>query len=233
MHVYCILNTVNGKRYIGLTTVSLTARWYNHVADANAGSKRLICRAIRKYGPGAFVMEALLSMAGGTTWGDLAAMERYLIAQEGTMMPAGYNMTPGGEGILQPLSDEIQIKLAAEKKKVTRSPEWRARMRQTMTGRKLSPEAVAKMSAAQTPDRRAAVSAKLKDRPKSAEAIANMRAATTPEVIAKRTRAGRTLSEDSRAKVAAGWTPERKAAHSIMLAQRNRLRAAQPTGATH
>lgn len=166
MHLYCILNTRNGKRYIGITTVAVETRWAGHVRAANAGSGRLLQRAIRKYGPEAFVIEHI---ASSSDWGDLCSMERLLIAQEGTMRPAGYNMTAGGEGMSgYSWTPEMRAAQAERRRgkpstalhgvplqeghkrklKDAWTPERRAaqaeRMRKLQSGKKHSPEFVAK-----------------------------------------------------------------------------------------
>ena len=59
--VYIITNTVNGKIYIGKTR-DMAVRWIDHKAKANRGDQRPgLHRAIRKYGPDAFVVRLLAS----------------------------------------------------------------------------------------------------------------------------------------------------------------------------
>jgi len=97
MYLYLVINTVTEKRYIGITTKSVAARWRDHVAQARHGLETAFARAIRKYGKEAFVVTIL---GQADSWEALCAMERVAIAQYQTFGPLGYNMTSGGEGQL-------------------------------------------------------------------------------------------------------------------------------------
>ena len=57
--IYLLRNTVNGKVYIGKTTLGIRQRWKGHQKDAKRITTRTITRAIRKYGPDAFRIEIL------------------------------------------------------------------------------------------------------------------------------------------------------------------------------
>jgi hypothetical protein len=94
--LYKITHIESGHQYIGLTSRDAPLRWRQHVWDAgNDGRcKSALHRAIRKHGAAAFEFEVLAMATGG----DAARlMERDLIAQHGTMRPAGFNLTSGGE----------------------------------------------------------------------------------------------------------------------------------------
>lgn len=140
MLLYRILNTVNGKLYIGLTTTSLKKRWSEHLCNANIGNRRPLYAAMRKYGANSFMMEEIACLAPGMDLDDLRQMERDLITQENCKSPRGYNLTDGGDGVTgYEFTDEVRAKMRAKW-----TPERRAaiaeRLRQTYTGRKLSPE---------------------------------------------------------------------------------------------
>lgn len=94
--LYLITNTVNGKKYIGVTGQSLSRRWANHRAEARCGSTRRFCRAIRKHGPDAFMCEVLSTH---TTAEEAKAAEVAAIHCHGTAgRRTGYNATLGGDG---------------------------------------------------------------------------------------------------------------------------------------
>lgn len=90
-HLYS-LTFANGKQYIGKTN-NIRERKSGHLYDAQT-SERLVARAWRKHGQPIFQ--------------HLAVVEDYMIdeteikaiAAYGTLMPNGYNMTIGGDGIL-------------------------------------------------------------------------------------------------------------------------------------
>lgn len=58
IHLYRILNKINGKIYIGQTSVG-EKRWQNHVNAARKGSTTYLCNAIRKHGVDNFIFEIL------------------------------------------------------------------------------------------------------------------------------------------------------------------------------
>lgn len=94
---YLITCLLNGKRYIGITSRGLRQRWNEHLYDARCKRPRMaITRAIAKYGPENFSIEALC-YAG--SWADICALEPVLIEQHGTQnRRSGYNISSGGDG---------------------------------------------------------------------------------------------------------------------------------------
>lgn len=129
MIVYCFTNTVNGKMYVGVTGHTLAYRWRCHTRDAKCGSAYCFHRAIRKHGMDMFegvVLEECSSVE------DLRTLERHYIRLLGTKLPLlGYNMTDGGDGVAGLVMTE----------------ETREKLRASHTGKKLSGETKAKMSA--------------------------------------------------------------------------------------
>jgi len=94
--IYCITNAVNGKQYVGQTTLTPAKRWWWHLKYARDGSRSALHCAIRKYGKGAFVVEQIDS---ADSKGELSEKEIFHIAALKTIAPAGYNLTAGGEGM--------------------------------------------------------------------------------------------------------------------------------------
>jgi hypothetical protein len=94
-YVYKIINRVNGKAYVGLTTHTTEWRWETHVLHAYGinGRKSGLQAAIRKYGRDAFSVETIDT---ATTVKELIDKEVAWIAELGTLRN-GYNQTRGGE----------------------------------------------------------------------------------------------------------------------------------------
>src|SRR6058998_2478952 len=100
MTVYLLRNTDNGKGYVGITAGSADRRFRAHcyLALAKKHPRGAIHRAIRKYGPDAFEMSVLATVA---TWDEAQELDKAFILQEHTFTTeSGYNMTRGGEGAL-------------------------------------------------------------------------------------------------------------------------------------
>ena len=95
-------------KYIGITIQGIRVRWLSHCSAARNSKNRALPRAIRKYGPKAFVVEHI---ASAKTREDLMALEVLLIKQWNTLAPQGYNLTGGGDGCFAP-SDETRRKIS-------------------------------------------------------------------------------------------------------------------------
>lgn len=155
--VYEIRNTVNDKRYIGVTVFTPRRRWRQHVCTAfNAAEPGVFQRAIRKYGEDAFEISVRAMLP---TYGEALLAERIAIALE---RPA-YNMAAGGRGAVgMKASAKTRARMRAAKLGKICSDEARANMsaaqrirtdladraRKVHTGRKRSPETCARISAA-------------------------------------------------------------------------------------
>lgn len=94
--IYLVRNVLNGKGYVGLTTLPLKSRWDLHVQAARRGLKEtLLHQAIRKYGAESFTVE---SLEEAETLDELNALERRYIRSLSTRAPGGYNLSAGGGG---------------------------------------------------------------------------------------------------------------------------------------
>jgi hypothetical protein len=100
MYCYCIKNKVNGKRYIGITTGSLTKRFTRHLSDSRNGSDLIFHKAIRKYGESNFDFEWFDEY--DCTIEELKQIEIESIKGYNTYCSfnKGYNMTLGGDKII-------------------------------------------------------------------------------------------------------------------------------------
>lgn len=92
-YLYRITNKINGKIYIG-QTVQPEKRWNQHKTSAATDTpKMIISYAIKKHGNEAFEFEVI---AGCKTWDDANEIETLLVAQYGSLVPNGYNVSLGG-----------------------------------------------------------------------------------------------------------------------------------------
>jgi group I intron endonuclease len=134
-YVYLILNTVNGKRYVGQTIRSLKARWRQHKHSAKIGSFYPIHSALRKYGADKFTITLLETVIGSRE--DLSCVEKRHIQQLASLSPLGYNLSEGGEGV------DFTNPVIREKHRQSvrnRSPEWQQHTVEAAQRRASDPE---------------------------------------------------------------------------------------------
>jgi len=104
--IYCITNKLNSKRYVGLTTRSVTERFKEHeIADSYIG------RAIRKYGIENF---SIMILDDAENREELVKAEIYWINELNTF-DDGYNLTTGGDGVI--VVDFFDIELDEKQEK--------------------------------------------------------------------------------------------------------------------
>lgn len=104
--IYLATNTKNGRMYVGQTTRGLATRITEHEARARRGDALPFCRALRKYGRGAFTFDIIRRCRDQA---ELDAAEREEIEQRACRVPHGYNVEHGGA---LPMSDETRTKIA-------------------------------------------------------------------------------------------------------------------------
>ena len=100
-YIYCITNTVNGKKYIGQTRTTVEQRWYKHKVDSKDKDTALY-NAMRKYGTENFEIETIFSISDRDIEkikDSLNFLEMYFIAKYDTLCNnnKGYNLTKGGD----------------------------------------------------------------------------------------------------------------------------------------
>lgn len=108
MLIYRVLNKVNGKTYIGLTTIGLSERKHKHWLNSrnpDKNKKQALYLAISKYGWDNFEWHELCS---ALTLEDLRDLEIQFI-KEYDSYSTGYNNTLGGEGVNNPRKLEKYI----------------------------------------------------------------------------------------------------------------------------
>jgi group I intron endonuclease len=109
MIIYKIENNINGKIYIGLTTKDLSKRIAEHVAE----NKSYVQKALNKYGLQSFAMSIIDSAESREI---LCEKEQYWIRYYDCKAPNGYNLTDGGDGLINP-SEVVRKKIANTLKK--------------------------------------------------------------------------------------------------------------------
>lgn len=111
-------NQISGKKYVGQTILSLKKRWRGHCDDSKRKNTPFYA-AIRKYGVGAFAVEALCDVPDDNP-SLLDALEDWYIQYHNSLHPKGYNLSV--EGALHLTKNSID------------------KMSKSLTGRKLTPE---------------------------------------------------------------------------------------------
>jgi group I intron endonuclease len=138
MLVYLITNKENGKKYVGQHAgTDLESYWRRNVWLAENGyqGKRLLYRAIRKYGAQSFEVKSLVIV------GTKQEMDYYEIglikAWDTTNPEKGYNITHGGDGSLGvKMSEETRAKMSASRTGLVMPESHRQKLSQRNKGNK-------------------------------------------------------------------------------------------------
>jgi group I intron endonuclease len=152
MIVYRIINTINGKSYVGQTKYSFAHRWYQHYTYGHRCRK--LYSAIKKYGKDSFVHEILGTYDAPET---TDAAEIAFIKLFKTRTKLGYNIASGGT-VNRNVSIETRKRISANmigarnhqfgKKQ---SAETRAKRSASLKGRKRAQWVKDKIRAAHNP----------------------------------------------------------------------------------
>ena len=193
--VYKITCSLNGKVYIGYTAKGVDARFQAHINNAKWNRKTALYDAIRVYGKDAFSVELLKECDDHAA---ACALEIHYIKEMKCLIPHGYNMTTGGDGV--PLTPEV-IARAAEKKR-GKFTEKQAAAASRRKGKPLSLEHKLKLSMAH------------KGRKKSEEWKQKLRASNK---VSAAIRWRRETELQAIGSPEAFWTEERRSAKSEMV----------------
>lgn len=151
--IYLIRNSINGKGYVGQTTIGIDRRFAKHKENAHAGIDLALYRAMRKHGVDRFTVSEVVT-CDPTLLDDL---EKHYVKFYGTSAANGhgYNMTDGGDSARRMKgsrnSELSKAKNSASHKGMKRPPrsdEYRAKQAVAQKGKSLSSETKAKISAA-------------------------------------------------------------------------------------
>lgn len=99
--IYLITNSVNGKVYIGQTIKTISERMFEHIWDSynKPDDGMALHRAILKYGKDNFEIKEICCLSSSDKYelrSLLDSEEVRYIKEFGSMVPNGYNITPGG-----------------------------------------------------------------------------------------------------------------------------------------
>lgn len=135
--IYLIVNTINGKNYVGQTKRNLLTRWDEH-KKTSVKYAFLLHRAIKKYGFENFRVE-VLSLTLSQEEAD--ALEKLWIISLGAhKSEGGYNMTYGGDGVRLPKEEWWKYGNACRgKKRPPFTNEHRRRIGDAKRGKKRAP----------------------------------------------------------------------------------------------
>ena len=135
-YIYKITNQINGKIYIGKHST-------DNLDDGYMGSGVLIKKAIQKYGIENFTKEylAFCDTEEKLNWFEKFYIKKYKARE------VGYNLTDGGDGLLNPKASTIK-KMSEARKKYRYSEESKRKISESMKCHKVTDDTKRKMSEA-------------------------------------------------------------------------------------
>src|SRR5882762_891775 len=114
VHIYIIVNKLNGKFYVGKTAYTLRKRWNQHRYSAKTGQPQYLYKSMRKYNEESF---DICKIDETSTLEKSSELEKYYIQQFSSHLPVyGYNLTLGGEGVTG--NAETRAKISTTLKKL-------------------------------------------------------------------------------------------------------------------
>lgn len=137
--LYKITCLKNRKVYIGYTSKSVAERFKDHCINSRCKRNYALADAIRFYGESVFSVELILEC---NSHKEACEHEIRLIKELNSILPNGYNMTHGGDGV--PMTDDV-IKKMSETKKGVFTPKMAAHI-ERLKGKKFSQEHREKLS---------------------------------------------------------------------------------------
>ncbi len=105
--IYKILNNINKKIYIGLTTNTAEYRFKKHKSMIYSNGCSALYEAFKKYGVENFTIETICFSSNKK---ELMSLEKHYISELNTVSPNGYNLTSGGENCI--VSKETRQKIS-------------------------------------------------------------------------------------------------------------------------
>lgn len=139
--IYCLINRVDGKKYVGMTSQTLNNRWRNGKGYRGCEA---IEQAINKFGWENFDHEVLKT---GLSFEEACEAEKNYIISIGSRYPQGYNIDGGGVKN-RDFADRTKEKIRAYHIGKKASAETRAKQSAIRKGRQVSEETRKKLSEA-------------------------------------------------------------------------------------
>jgi group I intron endonuclease len=136
MIIYKIKNRINGKVYVGLTTKDLSKRIAGHISE----NKSYVQKALNKYGLQSFDVSIIDSAESKDI---LFEKEKYWIQHFDCKVPKGYNLTDGGEGLINP-SEVVRKQISKSVSKVLKGNTYRKGIPHTDKSKKAISEGLRK-----------------------------------------------------------------------------------------
>lgn len=178
-NLYEVRNTENSKVYVGITTKTVDARFKEHLWHSRKQAKNYaLYAAIRKYGADKFYV---VHVASALDWRSMNQLEVDRIAEIGSLAPAGYNLTTGGDAGVQ--APETRQAASDLRKGIPLSPENVEGLKRAWADpviRKSRSEAI--REAMRRPEVRLATSARQAGKPKSVDHVISLRKARATTV---------------------------------------------------
>ena len=137
--IYLIINRLNFKKYVGLTSRTVARRFYEHSINRTSA----IGLAIQKYGRDNFSIVVLETCE---TLEKANEREKYWIAFHDCIAPSGYNRTSGGE--THSFSEEALHNMSEGQKRRYSNPEEHEKSSKAQKRRAQTPEGRADLLAA-------------------------------------------------------------------------------------
>lgn len=165
MLVYLGTNTINGRRYVGVTAQPMRQRLREHRSKAGSGSPHLLHQAIREHGWDAFQWRQIVTCDDRDLL--LLAEQEAIDKFKSHCDHGGYNMTKGGSGVAGFVySAEIRARLSEAARGRVKSEDERRKLSAANKGKKPSEACIDAIKATPwTAERRAKLSAAKKGRP--------------------------------------------------------------------
>jgi group I intron endonuclease len=139
--VYAIINKINGKRYIGSTSVSFAYRWERHIGELRTGTNACIIlqNAVNKHGLASFEFKILKTC---TPEEAIIYEQRYLDRYQPWLPNNGYNVGKTASAAFQGRQHTLASRKLMSKRQLGKKHtiEAKRKMREAKLGRCLSME---------------------------------------------------------------------------------------------